>query len=411
MTIATPRVEAEEIRAHFPILGTKVGKKPLVYFDNAASGQRPRAVIERLTRYGAFEHANIHRGVHHLSQTATAAYEQAREVVARFLGVSEAKQCIFTRGTTEAINLVAHSWGARHLRTGDEVLLTEMEHHANIVPWQLVAERVGAVIRVAPVTDDGQLDLDGLRHCLSPRTKLVAAVHTSNALGTINPVADIVAMARGVGAAVLIDGAQAVPHGRPEITNFDPDFFVFSGHKLGGPTGIGVLYGKAELLEDLPPYQGGGDMIERVSFDGTTFRGLPERFEAGTPNIEGAIALATALDFMDQIGTDTIRRREAELRDAMAEVLRQVDGMVLYGDLPNKVPVFSFNLPGIHPSDLGTMLDLDGIAVRTGHHCCMPLWQRYGVEGSTRASLAYYNTDDEIMAFADSLKRARAMLS
>ncbi|MGF1451170.1 MAG: aminotransferase class V-fold PLP-dependent enzyme [Opitutales bacterium] len=410
MTLAPAFDDVATIRAHFPILETKLGKKPLIYFDNAASAQRPRAVIERLTRYGAFEHANIHRGVHHLSQAATGAYERARETVANFLGARESRECIFTRGTTEAINLIAHSWGAQHLNPGDEIVLTEMEHHANIVPWQLAAERAGAHIRVAPVSDSGELNLDAFRSLLGPRTKMVAVVHTSNALGTLNPVAEIVALARQAGAFVLIDGAQAAPHGRVDVTEFDPDFFMFSGHKVGGPTGIGVLYGKAEILGELPPYQGGGDMIERVSFDGTTFRGLPERFEAGTPNIEGAIALATALDFIDLITTDVIREREAKLRDEMAEALRRVDGITLYGDVPNKVPVFSFNLPGIHPSDLGTMLDLDGIAVRTGHHCCMPLWQRFGVEGTTRASLAYYNTSSEIETFVESLERARKLL-
>ena len=411
MTVAPSLPDATELRAHFPILHTKVGKKPLVYFDNAASSQRPQAVIDRLTRYGSQEHANIHRGVHHLSQAATGAYERARETVAAFLGAREPRECVFTRGTTEAINLVAQRWSAAHLREGDEIVLSEMEHHANIVPWQIAAERHGATIRVVPVTDDGRLNLDAYRSLLNDRTKMVALVHTSNALGTVNPVAELVAEARKVGAHVLIDGAQATPHGRPDLASFDPDFFMFSGHKVGGPTGIGVLYGKAEILESLPPYQGGGDMIERVSFAGTSYRGLPERFEAGTPNIEGAIALATALDFVDEVGTETIRRREAALRDAMNERLRAVDGIIVYGDRPDKVPVFSFNLPGVHPSDLGTMLDLDGIAVRTGHHCCMPLWQRFGVEGSTRASLAYYNTEAEIDTFIASLERARAMLA
>ncbi len=398
-------------RSEFPILATTVGRHPLIYFDNAASSQRPQAVIDRLSRYASAEHANIHRGVHHLSQLATTAYEESRQTVARWLGVADSRQVIFTRGTTEAINLVAATWGRQHVQAGDEILLTQMEHHANIVPWQLLAEAVGAKVVVAPVTPEGAVDLAAWEALLSPRTRLVGLVHTSNTLGTVNPVGAMVAAARAHGAVVLVDGAQAVPHGRPDLPNFDPDFFVFSGHKVGGPTGIGILYGRAELLEAMPPYQGGGDMIERVSFSGTTYRGIPERFEAGTPNIEGAIALATALDFMDRLGTPAIRQREGELGAYFAARLAEIPGLHRYGTTEPRVPIFSFNLAGAHPSDVGTMLDLDGIAVRTGHHCCMPLWEHYGVPGTVRASLAFYNTTAEIDTFMASLDRIRRRLT
>lgn len=408
---ATSSFDVARTRQDFPVLQQRTATgKPLIYLDNAASSQRPLSVIERMRAYASNEHANIHRGVHYLSQEATAAYEEARVQIAEFIGAGQARECIFVRGATEGINLVAHSWGLAHLKPGDRILLTAMEHHANIVPWQLIAERTDAHIDVVPFDHSGQIDREAFTALLKPQTRLVGLVHASNALGTINPAAELIAEAHAAGALVMLDGAQSTPHLPIDVAALDADFFVFSGHKVCGPTGIGLLYGKASLLEDLPPYQGGGDMIDRVRFTGTTYRGLPERFEAGTPNIEGALGLAAAIQYIKALGPQTIEAYEAELLAYATTEIQQIDRLTLYGTAERKVPVLSFTVDGIHPSDLGTMLDLDGVAVRTGHHCCMPLWESLGLEGSTRASLAFYNTREDIDTFMASLRKAIQML-
>jgi len=405
------RWNVEKIRADYPILQRTVNGCPLVYLDNAATSQKPLAVIDRLDRYYREENANIHRGVHALSQEATGAYEAARASVARFIQAKDPKCCLFTRNATEAINLVASSWGREHLREGDEIVLTEMEHHANIVPWQLLAERVGAKIVVLPVTDGGELDVDQCSKLLSERTKLVALSHVSNSLGTINPVEALIAQAKAAGATVLIDGAQSVAHFPVDVEALGCDFFVFSGHKVGGPTGIGVLWGQAECLNAMPPYQGGGDMIDRVSFAGTTFRKIPERFEAGTPHIAGAIGLGAAVEYWQTLDHQAIHAYELELLQYATERLRALPGLKIYGESTHKVSIISFLIDGTHPNDLGTMLDMDGIAIRTGHHCTMPLWQRFGIEGTARASFAFYNTREEANQLVESLRKAQKLLS
>ena len=396
-------------RKAFPILEREVNGKPLVYLDNGASSQKPRAVIERVERYYSTEHANIHRGVHHLSQEATAAYEAARETVARYLNAAEARECIFTRGATEAINLVASSWGGANLQTGDEVLLTVMEHHANIVPWQMLETRLGIKLVVAPMSDEGELLVDEWENLIGPRTKLAAFCHASNSLGTVNPAKAMIAKAHAKGVPVLLDGAQSAAHLKIDVQDLDCDWFVCSGHKIFGPTGIGVLYGKADLLSAMPPYQGGGDMIDVVSFSGTTFSGLPERFEAGTPNIAGAVGLAAAFDYLDSIGHEAMAAQEQDLLAYATAQLSEIEGLTIYGRASEKVAIISFLIEGIHPNDIGTMLDADGIAVRTGHHCTMPLWERFGLTGTTRASFAFYNTREEVDALVASLKKIRKM--
>ncbi|GHC12697.1 cysteine desulfurase [Cerasicoccus arenae] len=402
--------DVAQVRAEFPILGQTVNGHPLVYLDNAATSQKPRAVIERLDRYYRTENANIHRGVHALSQEATAAYEAARESVARFIGAPEARSCIFTRNATEAINLVAATWGREHIGAGDEILVSEMEHHANIVPWQMLAEQVGATVTVIPINDRGELDLDALPALLTSRTKLLALCHVSNSLGTINPVEQIIPLAKAKGITVLIDGAQSTAHFPVNVATLGCDFFVFSGHKVCGPTGIGVLWGKPDLLNAMPPYQGGGDMIDRVSFAGTTFRQIPERFEAGTPHIAGAIGLGAAAEYLMGLDQQALAAYEHELLTYATEQLQAIDGLQIYGEAAHKVSVISFTLAGIHPNDIGTMLDVDGIAIRTGHHCTMPLWARFGLEGSTRASFAFYNTLAEVDALTASLRKVQKLL-
>lgn len=410
-TVASRPFNIEQIRADFPVLQTKVGGKPLIYLDSAASAQKPAAVIDRLNRYYREEHANIHRGVHYLSQTATTAYEAARQTVAKLLNAREARECIFTRNATEAINLVASSWGGSQLQAGDEIILTRMEHHANIVPWQLLAERLGVVLKVVPVADNGELQVEAYAKLFTANTRLAALCHVSNSLGTINPARQLIETAHQYGIPVLLDGAQTVSHLPVDVQALDCDFFVFSGHKLLGPTGIGVLYGKAEQLSAMPPYQGGGDMIERVSFEGTTFRGIPERFEAGTPHIAGAIGLAAAIDYWRQFDPAALLAHEDTLLAAATERLQAIPGLKIYGLAPEKVSVVSFTMEGIHPNDAGTLLDSEGIAVRTGHHCTMPLWQHFGLEGSIRASFAFYNTLDEVEALALGLERVRKLLA
>jgi cysteine desulfurase/selenocysteine lyase len=401
--------DVERARADFPILSRRVGKNPLTYLDNGASAQKPLVVIETLARYYRERHANIHRGAHQLSEEATRAYEDARVCAARFLNAREPRECVFTRGATESINLVAASWGGANLRPGDEILLTAMEHHANVVPWQHAAERAGARVRVVPVAPDGTLRMDEFHRLLSSKTRLVAAAHASNVLGTINPVEEITAAAHAAGAAVLIDGAQSAAHFDVDVRALDAEFFVFSSHKVFGPTGVGVLYGKADVLNAMPPYQFGGDMVREVDFERSTFREAPERFEAGTPNIADAVALGAALEYVRPLRTaGAIAHEDALLRRA-TERLGAIPGLRLIGTAPRKVPVLSFLLGGVHPLDVGTMLDADGIAVRTGHHCAMPLMKALGIGGTVRASFAFYNTFEEIDRLADSLERIRRM--
>ncbi len=403
-----PAFDVAAVRRDFPILGTSVRGRPLVYLDNAATSQKPLAVIRRLERDYAQENANVHRGVHLLSEQATAAYESARGTVAAFLGLKDARGCVFVRGATEGINLVAESWGRAHLRAGDEILLTHLEHHANIVPWQVAAERAGARVVVAPVTPRGEVDLPAFRSLLSPRTRIAAFSHVSNALGTVNPAAEMTRLAKAAGAAVLIDGCQAAAHFKVDVPALGCDFYVFSGHKTFGPTGIGVLWGRPELLDAMPPYQSGGDMIRKVDFAGTTFREAPERFEAGTPDISGAIGLAAALDYFMPLQA-AAHAHEQALLAAATERLKGVKGLTIVGQAPEKVAVLSFTLEGAHPHDVGTLLDADGVAIRTGHHCCMPLMKSFGLAGTARASFAFYNTLEEVEVLARSLERVRKM--
>ena len=404
--------DINRLRADFPILGTEVNGHPLVYLDNAATSQKPRAVLETLDRYYREQNGNIHRGVHYLSQVATDAYDRAREKVARFIGAPSPRDVVFVRGATEGINLVAHGLAKIWLKAGDEILLTRMEHHANIVPWQQAAERSGARIVVADVTASGEIDLTDFARKLGPRTKVVSFVHASNALGTINPAAEMIRLAHEVGAVVLLDGCQSAPHFRVDVAALDCDFFVFSGHKVCGPTGIGVLYGKREWLEKLPVYQTGGDMIGRVSFEqGTTFREAPEKFEAGTPDIAGAIGLGAAVDYLESIGSSRIEEIERDLLDYATPRLKEIPGLKLYGDVSAKVPVLSFTMEGVHPHDIGTILDTEGIAVRAGHHCAQPLMKHYGIPGTARASFAFYNTREEADALVASLRKIAKMFA
>ncbi|KAA6182921.1 SufS family cysteine desulfurase [Thiohalocapsa marina] len=398
-------VPHDAIRGEFPILQRRPGESPLVFLDSAASTQQPTAVIEAVADYHRQSHANIHRAVYRLSQTATRLYEDARIAVARLLNAAEPAECLFTRGTTESINLVAATWGRANLRPGDEIILSALEHHSNIVPWQMAAQATGARIRVIPINAAGELLLDDYHRLLSPRTRLVAVNHVSNALGTINPVREIIDAAHAAGALALIDGAQWIAHGPTDVQALDADFYAFSGHKLYGPTGIGVLYGKRRLLEAMPPYQGGGDMIERVTFEQTTYAALPNRFEAGTPNISGAVGLAAAIRWVQQIGFARIAAHEQDLLDHATERLRQIPGLRLVGTAQRKSGVLSFLLtdPPMAPLDIGTRLDLRGICIRTGHHCCQPLMQRLGIGGTARASLAIYNDRQDVDRLAEAL--------
>lgn len=404
-------LDVERLRADFPILSQQIRGKPLVYLDNGASAQRPRAVLDAERRYGEEMHSNVHRGVHTLSQRATDAFEGARERVRRFLNARSTREIVFTRGTTESINLVAQSWGGANLRPGDEIVISWLEHHANIVPWQMACERTGAKLRVVPIDRRGELDLDAYRAMLGERTRLVAMAHVSNALGTVMPVREIVAAARTRGVPVLLDGAQAVPHLAIDVQALDCDFYAFSGHKLYGPTGIGVLYGRERLLEAMPPWQGGGDMILTVSFEGTTYNQLPWKFEAGTPNMTGAVGLAAAMDYVDAIGLDRIAAWEHELLEYATAKLAAVPGLTIVGQARDKASLVSFVIDGVHPHDLGTILDQDGIAIRTGHHCAMPVMDFYGLAATARASFAFYNTKAEIDCLATALVAAREMFA
>jgi cysteine desulfurase/selenocysteine lyase len=397
------------VRKDFPILEQRVHGHPLVYLDNAATTQKPRAVLEAIRRYYEEDNANIHRGVHTLSQRATAAHDAARERVRRFLNAARPEEIVFTRNATESINLVAQSYGRAFVGEGDEIVISAMEHHANIVPWQMLCQERGAKLVVVPMDDSGTLLMDEFERLLGPRTKLVAISHLSNALGTINPVAEIVAMAHRVGARVLVDGAQAAYHMPVDVQALDCDFYVFSGHKLYGPTGIGVLYGKASLLEEMPPFMGGGDMILSVTFEETIYNGLPFKFEAGTPDISGAIGLGAAIDYLTGLGMERVGAWERELLKYGTEALQSAPGVRLVGTARNKASILSFVLEGVHPHDVGTILDQEGIAVRTGHHCAQPVMARFGLAATVRASLACYNTREEIDALVSGLKHAREM--
>lgn len=403
--------DVEAVRRDFPILHQDVNGKPLVYVDNAASSQRPRAVIDAIREYYERDHANVHRGVHTLSQRATDAYEGSREIVRGFINAADTKEIIFVRGTTEAINLVAQSFARPTLKPGDEILISGLEHHANIVPWQLVCEQTGATLKVIPIDQDGVVAFDAFERLIGPRTKLLALAHVSNALGTIVPVEKFIARAKQLGVPVLLDGAQAVPHGTVDVRALQCDFYCFSSHKMCGPTGMGILYGRKELLEAMPPWQGGGDMILTVSFEKTTYNQLPWKFEAGTPNISGAIGLGAAVRYLQTIGMDRIAQYEHKLLEYAESRLATIPGLRIVGTAPEKAAVVSFTLERIHPHDIGTILDTEGVAIRTGHHCAMPVMEFFQIPATARASFSFYNTFEEVDRLVAALERARTLLS
>lgn len=409
-TEVTHRFKVNEVRKDFPILHREVNGKPLVYLDNGATAQKPQSVIDSLLRYYAHENANIHRGVHTLSQEATSAYEEVRLAMRDFLNAEHAEEIIFTKGTTDGINLVASSFGRANLQAGDEVLITAMEHHSNIVPWQMICEEKGAKLKVAPINDQGELVLDEFYSLITEKTKLVALIHISNTLGTINPVKEIAQKAHEKGALVLVDGAQAAPHMKVDVRDLDADFYVFGMHKVFGPTGIGVLYGKKDILESIPPYQGGGDMIKTVTFEKTTYNELPHKFEAGTPNIADGIATKAALDYLQQFSWEEIHQHEMELLNFATEKLKAIEGLRIVGEAEDKASVISFVIDGVHSYDLGVLMDKMGVAVRTGHHCTQPLMQRFGISGTVRASFAFYNTKEEVDILFNAIERAKSML-
>lgn len=400
----TSMLDVERIRADFPILGLQVEGKPLVYLDNAASSQMPRQVMDRLVRYQTTQHANVNRGVHYLSETATAEYEQSRRKVQHFINAREDREVIFTSGTTDSINLVMHGYGRKFIGPGDEIILTMLEHHSNIVPWQMLAEAKGAKIRVVPINDAGELRIDEYDRLFNERTKFVGVLHVSNALGTINPIKQMIAAAHQRGVPVLIDGAQAVPHVVVDMQDLDCDFYAFSGHKLCGPTGIGVLYGKAEFLERMQPFKGGGDMILSVTFEKTVYNSIPHKFEAGTPPIAAAIGLGAAIDYLSGIGMSAIAAHEHRLLEYATGQIRDIPGLRIIGTAAHKTAVLSFEVEGVHPHDIGTLLNQEGVAVRTGHHCAQPVMLRLKVPATTRASFAFYNTMAEVDAFIASLR-------
>lgn len=403
-------LDIQKIRADFPILSERIYEKPLIYFDNGATSQKPKVVIDAIANYYQTINANIHRGVHYLSQMATDAYEISRGKIQRHINAQFSHEVIFTSGTTHSINAVANGF-ASILKENDEVLVSALEHHSNIVPWQMLCERTGAILKVIPMNEEGELLLDEYEKLLSTKTKIVAVNHISNALGTINPIQIMIEKAHQVGAAILIDGAQATPHLKPDVQELDCDFYVFSGHKICGPTGVGILYGKEDWLRKLPPYQGGGEMIATVSFEKTTYADLPHKFEAGTPNIEGGIVLGTAIDYLNEIGFENIAAYEHELLLYATEKLLEIEGLKIYGTAKEKASVISFNIDGIHPYDIGTIIDKLGIAVRTGHHCAQPIMDFYQIPGTIRASFAFYNTKEEIDIFVGAVKKAQMMLS
>jgi cysteine desulfurase / selenocysteine lyase len=411
LEVANSGLEVEKIRRDFPILSRDVRGKKLVYLDNAATSQKPQAVIDSLSRYYELENANIHRGVHFLSELATKEHERARELVREFINAADAKEIIFVRGTTEAINLVAQTYGRANVGAGDEVLITAMEHHSNIVPWQLLCDEKKAKLRVVPIDDNGELRLDEFEKLLSPCTKIVAVAHISNALGTINPVAKIIELAHAKGVPVVVDGAQAVPHMKVDVRALDADFYAFSAHKMFGPLGIGVLYGKAALLEAMPPYQGGGDMISSVTFEKTTYNKLPFKFEAGTPDVSGAIGLGAAIEYLNSSGIDRIAEYEHDLVTYAVQNIASVPGVRLIGTPKQRAGVISFVIEGVHPHDVGTILDQQGIAVRTGHHCAQPIMQRFGIPATVRASFAFYNTKEEVEALTQGIQRVKEVFA
>lgn len=404
------KLNIDQIRADFPVLHQQVNKAPLIYFDNAATTQKPKAVIDALKHYYELDNANIHRGLHSLAERATTAYELTRKKLATFLNAPSADQIIFTSGTTAGINLVAQTFGRANIEKGDQIIVSNLEHHSNIVPWQMIAQEKGAEIKVIPVSEEGVLDIEAFKALLNPKVKLVAVNHVSNAIGTINPIVEIITLAHAVGAKVLIDGAQSVAHLAVDVQALDLDFFVFSAHKLFGPTGVGVLYGKRELLENMPPYQGGGEMIKEVSFAGTTYNELPYKFEAGTPNIADVIALGAALDYLQAIPADALAAQEEALLAYATEKLQVIPGLKIVGTAPEKIAVISFVVDGVHPQDIGVLLDKFGIAIRTGHHCAQPLMERYGLVGTCRASFSFYNTFEEIDRFVLCLEKTLQML-
>jgi cysteine desulfurase / selenocysteine lyase len=403
----TDGFDVERLRADFPILRARINGRPLVFLDNAASSQMPQQVIDRWIRYRTTQHANIHRAVHHLSEVATAEYEGARRKLQAFINAAEEGEVIFTTGTTDAINLVAHGYGRKFIGPGDEIILTTLEHHSNIVPWQMVAEEKGAKIRVVPVNDRGELSIEEYERLLSPRVKLVAVNHVSNALGTINPVREMIAAAHRHGVPVLVDGAQAVPHMAVDVQALDCDFYCFSGHKMYGPTGIGALYGKAALLEKMQPFKGGGDMILSVTFEKTTYNVIPHKFEAGTPPIEAAITLGAAVDYLTEVGIERAGAHETDLLDYATDQVNRLPGVRIIGTAENKAAVLSFTVEGVHPHDVGTLLNEEGVAIRTGHHCAQPVMQRFGIPATSRASFAFYNTMAEVDALIAGIRKVQ----
>jgi cysteine desulfurase/selenocysteine lyase len=409
--VTAPAFDVARVRADFPILSTQIHGKPLIYLDNAATTQKPRRVIDAISHYYETTNANVHRGVHTLSQRATDEFEAAREAVRAFLNAGDSREIVFTRGTTEGINLVAQSYAREFLAAGDEILIGAAEHHANIVPWQMLARQRGTVLKVIPINEAGELDMAAFERMLNPRTGLVAIGHVSNALGSVNPVARIVELAHAAGAKVLVDGAQAVAHGAVDVRALDCDFYAFSGHKLFGPTGIGALYAKADLLEAMPPYQGGGDMIKTVSFEHTEFNDIPYKFEAGTPHIAGAIGLKAALDYLQELDFAGAVAHEHALLETATARAGDVAGLRIIGTARDKAAVLSFMIDGLHPQDIGVLLDSQGVAIRTGHHCAMPVMQYYGIPGTARASFAFYNTHEDVDRFFIALARARDILS
>lgn len=409
--VESPTFDGERVRRDFPILNQKVRGKNLVYLDNAATSQKPQAVIDAITRYYQSGNANIHRGVHFLSEHATEEHEAARQAVRQFINAARMEELIFVRGTTEAINLVAQTYGRAHVGAGDEVLISAMEHHSNIVPWQILCEHQGAKLRVIPINDHGELLLDEFEKLIGPRTKIIAIAHVSNALGTINPIREIVEIAHAHNVPVVVDGAQAVPHIKVDVQNLDCDFYAFSGHKMYGPMGIGVLYGKYKLLEAMPPYQGGGDMIRSVTFEKTQYNTLPYKFEAGTPDVAGAIGLGAAIKYLNSVGIENVAAHEHEVLEYATQALSKLPGIRIIGNAKDKAAVLSFVMDGVHPHDIGTILDQQGIAVRTGHHCAQPIMQRFGIPATVRASFALYNTKAEVDALLVGIKKVQEVFA
>lgn len=401
-------INFDEIRKHFPVLHQNVNDKPLVYLDNAASSQMPEIVADRIHHYHTREHANVHRGIHTLSQRATDEFEKTRKLVQQFINAKSSHEVVFTTGTTDSINLVANSYGLKNLNQGDEIILSEMEHHANIVPWQMIAEKTGAIIKVIPVLDSGELNMEAYRQMLSTKTKIVAVIHVSNALGTVNPVEEIIDLAHDAGAVALIDGAQAIPHLQVDMQKLDADFYAFSAHKMCGPTGFGILYGKKKLLDSMPPYRGGGDMIDKVSFEKTTYNIPPFRFEAGTPPIAAAVGYGSAIEYLKLVGMQNIEEQENHLVQYGVEKLSAIEGLKIIGNASNRASVISFVFDHIHASDLGTILDKQGVAIRTGHHCAQPILRRFNVPATSRASIAFYNNEDDIEQLVNGIHYAKS---